>query len=139
MQCPGFIRAPDLMPGSAGRVARGMCSLADTDVWYEHFYLSLQAASAGLGWAIASELMAYDELSDGRMAAPGASWPMARRTICFRLCRSSMTCAGWRCSTGSMPRQTHLHRPRQGGAVIAIRVRREVEEALRAPPSEVCR
>ncbi|MGX0621326.1 DNA-binding transcriptional LysR family regulator [Cupriavidus metallidurans] len=50
---------------SAGYVLTG-----STDVWYEHFYLSLQAASAGLGWAIASELMAYDELSDGRMAAP---------------------------------------------------------------------
>jgi len=41
-----------------------------TDVWYEHFYLSLQAAAAGLGCAIASELMATDELADGRLVAP---------------------------------------------------------------------
>lgn len=40
------------------------------DVWYEHFYLSLQAAAAGLGWAVASELMAADELAEGRLAAP---------------------------------------------------------------------
>lgn len=40
------------------------------DVWYEHFYLSLQAAAAGLGWAVASGLMATDELAEGRLAAP---------------------------------------------------------------------
>lgn len=40
------------------------------DVWYEHFYLSLQAAAAGLGWAVASEWMAADELADGRLTAP---------------------------------------------------------------------
>lgn len=40
------------------------------DTWYEHFYLSLQAAAAGLGWAMASALMAADELADGRLAAP---------------------------------------------------------------------
>lgn len=40
------------------------------DAWYEHFYLSLQAAAAGLGWAMASELMAADELAEGRLAAP---------------------------------------------------------------------
>jgi DNA-binding transcriptional LysR family regulator len=41
-----------------------------SDPWYEHFYLSLQAAAAGLGWAMASRLMAADELADGRLAAP---------------------------------------------------------------------
>jgi len=40
------------------------------DAWYEHFYLSLQAAAAGLGWAMASRLMAADEIADGRLAAP---------------------------------------------------------------------
>ncbi|PLP97156.1 LysR substrate-binding domain-containing protein [Cupriavidus pauculus] len=40
------------------------------DAWYEHFYLSLQAAAAGLGWAVASEWMAADELADGRLIAP---------------------------------------------------------------------
>lgn len=37
---------------------------------FEHFYLSLQAASAGMGMAIASALMVCDELSNGQMEAP---------------------------------------------------------------------
>jgi len=37
---------------------------------YEHFYLSLQAASAGLGLAIASALMVCDELDSGQLQAP---------------------------------------------------------------------
>jgi DNA-binding transcriptional LysR family regulator len=37
---------------------------------YEHFYLSLQAALAGQGVAIASRLMAGDDLRDGRLVAP---------------------------------------------------------------------
>ncbi len=40
------------------------------DAWYEHFYLTLQAAAAGLGCAMASRLMAADEIADGRLAAP---------------------------------------------------------------------
>lgn len=37
---------------------------------YEHFYLSLQAAAAGLGVAIGSALMACDAVRDRRLAAP---------------------------------------------------------------------
>lgn len=37
---------------------------------FEHFYLSIQAASAGLGLAIASALMVRDELDSGQLAAP---------------------------------------------------------------------
>ncbi|CAM3207912.1 LysR family transcriptional regulator [Pseudomonas plecoglossicida] len=37
---------------------------------YEHFYLSLQAASAGLGLAIASALMVRGELGSGQLQAP---------------------------------------------------------------------
>ncbi|WP_248918651.1 LysR substrate-binding domain-containing protein [Pseudomonas entomophila] len=37
---------------------------------FEHFYLSLQAASAGLGLAIASALMVRDELDNGQLEAP---------------------------------------------------------------------
>ncbi|MFJ4053235.1 LysR substrate-binding domain-containing protein [Pseudomonas sp. NPDC089743] len=37
---------------------------------YEHFYLSLQAASAGLGLAIASALMVRDDLDSGQLQAP---------------------------------------------------------------------
>ncbi|CAB3689764.1 LysR substrate-binding domain-containing protein [Achromobacter pestifer] len=44
-------------PGRAGAV-------------YEHFYLSLQAAAAGLGVAIGSALMVRDALSDRRLEAP---------------------------------------------------------------------
>jgi DNA-binding transcriptional LysR family regulator len=59
-------------PDAWQRWARGsgITLVGGADVWYEHFYLSLQAAAAGLGWAIASELMATDELADGRLAAP---------------------------------------------------------------------
>ena len=37
---------------------------------FEHFYLSLQAATAGLGVAIGSEWMVADDLRDGRLVAP---------------------------------------------------------------------
>lgn len=37
---------------------------------FEHFYLSIQAASAGLGMAMASALMVCDELSSGQLQAP---------------------------------------------------------------------
>ncbi len=54
---------------SAGTGAPGAV-MARQEAWYEHFYLSLQAAAAGLGWAVASELMAADELAEGRLVAP---------------------------------------------------------------------
>lgn len=37
---------------------------------YQHFYLSIQAASAGLGLAMASALMVRDELDNGQLQAP---------------------------------------------------------------------
>lgn len=37
---------------------------------YEHFYLSLQAACAGLGVAIGSKYMVQDEIDSGRLVAP---------------------------------------------------------------------
>ncbi|MFJ1574267.1 MULTISPECIES: LysR substrate-binding domain-containing protein [unclassified Pseudomonas] len=37
---------------------------------YEHFYLSIQAASAGLGLAMASALMVSDEIASGQLHAP---------------------------------------------------------------------
>jgi DNA-binding transcriptional LysR family regulator len=37
---------------------------------YEHFYLSIQAASAGLGIAMGSALMVCDELESGQLQAP---------------------------------------------------------------------
>lgn len=43
------------------------CASAQT---YEHFYLSLQAASSGLGLAIGSAYMVASDLQDARLAAP---------------------------------------------------------------------
>lgn len=40
------------------------------NLYFEHFYLSLQAASAGLGVAIASKFMVEQDLIDGRLVAP---------------------------------------------------------------------
>ncbi|NER61386.1 hypothetical protein G3435_18335 [Pseudomonas sp. MAFF212428] len=37
---------------------------------YEHFYLCIQAALAGLGVALASRLMVQDELASGQLCAP---------------------------------------------------------------------
>ena len=48
----------------------GMERLPDPGQTYEHFYLSLQAASAGLGIAIASVFMVQEELDTGRLKAP---------------------------------------------------------------------
>lgn len=53
---------------NASEVARLGSSLAGQT--FEHFYLSLQAAGAGLGLAIGSIYMASDELAAGRLVAP---------------------------------------------------------------------
>jgi len=49
----------------SGQLAKD-CSRTD----YEHFYLSIQAASAGLGLAMASRLMVRDEIDSGQLKAP---------------------------------------------------------------------
>ncbi|WP_293765150.1 LysR substrate-binding domain-containing protein [uncultured Aquitalea sp.] len=54
-------------------------------VSYQHFYLSLQAAAAGLGVAMASRYMVEDDLASGRLLAPcgfsrdGSSYVLLRR------------------------------------------------------------
>lgn len=50
--------------------AAGSTQRFGADAWYEHFYLTIQAAAAGLGCAIASRLMVADEMADGRIVAP---------------------------------------------------------------------
>ncbi len=40
------------------------------DMYFEHFYLSIQAAVAGLGVAMASQWMVADEIENGALAAP---------------------------------------------------------------------
>ncbi|GKQ59349.1 LysR family transcriptional regulator [Sphaerotilus sp. FB-3] len=52
-------------------VELGGCSPdAGASEHFEHFYLSLQAAGAGLGWAIGSAYMVADDLQDARLVAP---------------------------------------------------------------------
>lgn len=51
------------------------CALAKIDIplegrTYEHFYFMLEAATAGLGVAIAPDIMVRDDLSAGRLVAP---------------------------------------------------------------------
>jgi LysR family glycine cleavage system transcriptional activator len=55
---------------------RSWCAATATDIGrgsgqtYEHFFLSLQAASAGLGVAIGSVFMVQEEIDSGRLVAP---------------------------------------------------------------------
>lgn len=48
----------------------GLSLPSDSAAYFEHFYLSLQAASSGLGIAIGSAYMVDADLKDGRLAAP---------------------------------------------------------------------
>ncbi|KQV98417.1 LysR substrate-binding domain-containing protein [Rhizobacter sp. Root1221] len=52
------------------RQRSGHTVVSDTTTHFEHFYLSLQAAAAGLGVAIGSAWMVADDLRDGRLVAP---------------------------------------------------------------------
>ncbi len=80
--------------------------LSSGDEHYEHFYLSLQAASSGLGVAIASEFMVEADLREDRLVAPfgfvadGSEYVVlsptpleqdARRTALLKWLRSAMT------------------------------------------------
>lgn len=49
-------------------VQKAACEVTTID--YEHFYLCLQAAGAGLGVSMASLLMVQDELASGQLIAP---------------------------------------------------------------------
>lgn len=51
------------------------------DQAFEHFYLSLQAAGAGLGVALGSIYMVVDELQAGRLAAPAGFRPDGSRYL----------------------------------------------------------
>ncbi|MGO4578442.1 LysR substrate-binding domain-containing protein [Cupriavidus sp. 2TAF22] len=103
------------------------------DAWYEHFYLSIQAAAAGLGCAIASRLMVADEMADGRIAAPhgfvrdGSSYhllsPVAferderRRAVRDWLCREALASLGAEPSKVTVP----AHRATARGGVARPR------------------
>ncbi|WP_416423807.1 LysR substrate-binding domain-containing protein [Pseudomonas sp. App30] len=47
-----------------------VAALGSTRVEYEHFYLCIQAAAAGLGVGLSSFLMVQDELASGQLMAP---------------------------------------------------------------------
>ncbi|WP_458692905.1 LysR substrate-binding domain-containing protein [Modicisalibacter radicis] len=50
----------------------------DRELEFEHFYLSLQAARAGLGFAMGSIYMVADQIETGELVAPWASSPTVR-------------------------------------------------------------
>ena len=56
--------------GRTTSAARNRTARPETTTHFEHFYLSLQAAAAGLGVAIGSAWMVADDLRDGRLVAP---------------------------------------------------------------------
>lgn len=73
----GVVEAPRLISRSRSEGgwklwenARGMRLASASETSYEHFYLCIQAAGAGLGVALASALMVADDLGEGRLSAP---------------------------------------------------------------------
>lgn len=73
----GILKAPRLISKSrpnGGWIlwenVDGMRLPSVTETSYEHFYLCIQAAHAGLGVALASALMVADDLGEGRLSAP---------------------------------------------------------------------
>lgn len=99
----GPVCAPQLAEGAADPGSVSRMTLLDTgtrpDAWeqwaaragvdlggarrqrFEHFYLTLQAAGAGVGVAIASELMARDDLASGQLVAPYGFAPNGSRYV----------------------------------------------------------
>ncbi|MEH0524933.1 LysR family transcriptional regulator [Streptomyces stelliscabiei] len=52
------------------RSATGMAALSGSEQTFEHFYLTLKAASAGIGTAIGPYALVHDDLVQGQLAAP---------------------------------------------------------------------
>lgn len=50
--------------------ATAMTAVSDSEQTFEHFYLTLQAAAAGVGTAIGPYALVHDDLEQGRLAAP---------------------------------------------------------------------
>lgn len=51
---------------------------------FEHFYFLLEAATAGLGIAIAPEVLVEDDLKAGRLIAPFGFQPSGQKYVCLR-------------------------------------------------------
>ena len=52
------------------RRVTGMSALADSEQTFEHFYLTLKAAAAGVGTSIGPYALVHDDLVQGQLAAP---------------------------------------------------------------------
>ncbi|MFI5829244.1 LysR substrate-binding domain-containing protein [Streptomyces sp. NPDC051578] len=52
------------------RRVTGMTAVAGSEQTFEHFYLTLQAAAAGVGTAIGPYALVHDDLARGQLAAP---------------------------------------------------------------------
>jgi DNA-binding transcriptional LysR family regulator len=59
--------------------------------YFEHFYLSLQAANAGLGVAMTSKFMVEQDLTEGRLIAPYGFSPDGSATACCQKPTSQQT------------------------------------------------
>ncbi|KAE9529862.1 LysR substrate-binding domain-containing protein [Testudinibacter aquarius] len=70
------------------------------DIYFEHFYLSIQAAIAGMGAAIASRFMVHDEIEQGILQAPhgfiadGSAYYLLSQTA-FATCRNKTAFLHW--------------------------------------------
>lgn len=64
------LRADQLISREAWLVATNRRPLPGKPRWFEHFYLSIQAAVAGLGVAIWPRPLVLDDLQSGRLTAP---------------------------------------------------------------------
>ncbi|MBK1625362.1 LysR substrate-binding domain-containing protein [Afifella marina] len=66
-----WCREKDLVPPTGGRV-------------FEHFYFLLEAATAGLGVAIAPEVLVRDDVAAGRLLAPFGFAPTGQAYVALR-------------------------------------------------------
>ncbi|WP_330390835.1 LysR substrate-binding domain-containing protein [Rhodobacter xanthinilyticus] len=64
--------------------ARSGCTALEGGAPYEHFYFMLEAASAGLGVALAPEPHVADDLAAGRLIAPFGFLPSGLAYVALR-------------------------------------------------------
>ncbi|MFE5300563.1 LysR family transcriptional regulator [Streptomyces sp. NPDC056632] len=64
------LAAPDQTPAAAPVAAPNHAPVAPPDQTFEHFYLALQAAVAGVGVAVGPYALVHDDLVRGQLAAP---------------------------------------------------------------------
>ncbi|WP_245590772.1 LysR substrate-binding domain-containing protein [Nitratidesulfovibrio termitidis] len=66
------------------RALSGVALLADTEQFFDHFYFSLQAATAGMGLAMGPEPLVRDDIARGLLVAPYgfSTTPMEYVVLC---------------------------------------------------------